>query len=484
MPAKTATTRRPTTPRQPRQKSTRERLEKGVGIAHEFGLSSHSLERFLFWWKHLGLRRAAGMFVVIVLPVLNAEWTKSVADHAVRAYSEAHDIDIEVGDWDGSLFGTHATAHNVVLETTGPYARPELFKAETITIKLSLWRRLRAGHWIKDIIVEKPSVYVERTLAGRWNWSDVFDTGETEPADSVRAVAMAGRQTAASIAADHIQVDDLHIVWVENLPGNSGSGLINASTATLYVDDVKLRLDHVGEPEEPTRIQMEGRTADGRISIDGRIAPSASVKGTSTVYVENVGVAAFARLAPASLLVPVAGSVTGRIELAVADDRVDCKADLQVRGYQLTVARGSGLTPEGSVALERELQDFRGTRRVLAACDGDPRQPTYRVEHAIQAAVTRAVVADGSPALQKAAYVDDQRAQGQPPANALDALGLELARRSGIPAARLLTASALSTRGGPTEAQAGSALVKGLKGAGSGLKHLFGGGKRGSSRHR
>lgn len=94
-----------------------------------------------------------------------------------------------------------------------------------------------------------------------------------------------------------------------------------------------------------TRYTLEGRTSDGRISASGagnffhwaQPAPPALVQAdfsgseiawsplfTSSLYLENVSAAALGRMIHPLTLVPVSGTLTGRIKLALSEQSVDC----------------------------------------------------------------------------------------------------------------------------------------------------------------
>jgi hypothetical protein len=486
----------------------RERAKTGFDIAREFGHTFEWGERYLFWWKYLGFRKALAVFVVFVLPVINAEWTRRLADTVVQSAAEYYGVEVEVGDWDGALLGAHATAKQVVVKVSGTFAKPEIFKADAITVDLSVWRRLRTGHWIKSITVERPELYFERTLAGRWNFAEFVGTG-TDASPGAKANApgfqranlqahAAPREGTLPLAADVIDLKDVRIQWVENLPGNSGGGIIHSSVATIYVDGARVKIDNVGIDNRPIGFQIEGRSADGRFSLDGEtLLRAAGGRATkATIYVENVGLAAFGRIAPQALLVPLDGTMTGNIELAMDETHVDCRANVELRNVRLAANRTGVLAPASADALDRDASAFRANRRVLAACEGDPRNEGFRVAHAVQFAVTREAVADGPPTLRQAALVDDQRAKGTLATAAVETLRNDLARRAGVSLGRVFGPQAAAaieqsltapTNGAVAGVQPhdttsahpeGNAVTRGVKGMGSGIKRLFGGGKK------
>ena len=255
----------------------RERLETTAGAAKEVGVPLDALERVLFWWKHLGLRSAIYFFVVVLLPVLNAECRQQAAEHVVTAFAEYHDIDLEVGDWSGSFFGWGATAKDVAIKVRGPFAKAEFVTAEQIRIQLSVWRWLRWNaarwpwHWrlsdiVKEVDVERPQIYAERTLAGVWNFDELFESDPSEPVHESPGTA--------SIPVPHLELRNLRIQWVEQMPSNSGGGLLRATTSTIYLEDVYARFDNLNIERDgrlvPVTFVIDGRAADGKFSLKGR----------------------------------------------------------------------------------------------------------------------------------------------------------------------------------------------------------------------
>jgi len=202
----------------------RERLEAAVGWVRESGRNFEWMDRALFWWKHFGWKRGLTVFTLFILPMVNAEWTKRIGEGLIALAAEHYGVEAKVGRWSGAWLGLHANAHDVVVSVRGPFAKKDLLRAATVSVDFSLLSRLRFGHWIKSVEIERPSIQVERALSGRWNWENVAGGTETTGALKVsQQMTTSDTSGAASpILIERLEMTDLRIEWMEHLPGNSG----------------------------------------------------------------------------------------------------------------------------------------------------------------------------------------------------------------------------------------------------------------------
>lgn len=473
----------------------RERLETAVGAAKEVGVPFEAAERVLYWWKHLGVRSAISFFFIVLLPVLNAECRQKAAEHVVTAFAEYHDIDLEVGDWSGSFFGWGATAKDVAIKVRGPFAKPELFTAEHVRIQLSAWRWLRWNaarlpwNWrlsdvVKDVEVERPQIYAERTLSGQWNFDELFESDASQPAAE-------SSSSAVSIPVPHLELKNLRLQWVEQMPSQSGGGLVGASTATIYLEDVYARFDNVNVERDgrilPVTFVIDGRAADGKFSLRGRAEPLPDNRRVlAAIYLENIGAAAFGRLVIRSALVPTSGTMTGRIELDVKGSTLGCRTNVTLQNVHYGLNPTAPLQIAGREQVERELAAMQLNRGVFTTCNDDTSRPGFRFVQTFQTALTQEALADASPTVRRVAAVDYRSVTNQVVDSAVAAAGDALARKAGemvgkafgVPPANN-SANAFAPAPPPAKNdQAASAVSRGLKSMGSGIKKLFGGGDK------
>ena len=450
----------------------RHEVAESVEWLREWGVHlPEPLERFVFWWKHFGLKQGLALFTVVILPVINSHWTAAVADHLVETAGEYYGAEVTVGHWSGAWFGAHATAHDVVISAPGPFARAEVFRADAVSVDLSVLRRLRSGYWIKSMTVERPSLYIERTLSGLWNWEAVLGS---DPGGA--------RERAAATRIERLELKDLRIEWVERLPAASGGGLVQSTTATLHLDDVQVNVERLGATDGETPFSFEGRTADGHVSMTGRTNRALAEPETKiSLHLENVGAAAVGRLSPNARLIPASGSVSGRVELAVAGSRVDCHADLVLRNVTYTLNPFAPLRPEPRTRVQERLAGLTVNGPAVAPCASTGSGEHYRVIPAVQASITNAAVRDASPDVRILAAADVQQIRdGETVTDLTDALqrsaaaalGRAIGGSTGELAAHALSDPAVRDTAKP----AGNAVTRGLKNVGGGFKKLFGGG--------
>lgn len=500
-------------------------LDSVLEWGQRFGISFHIPERLVAWWKLIGFRKACAVMFVIALPLLKYEWLPAIASGTLTGMASAYGVNLKVGEWTGDLYDLKATAHDVVIETHGQYAESALLHADALVLDLGLWRRIRTGNWIQQVEIEGPRLYLEHTLSGRWNFEDVLDiellTGGAPSGNSPAPDLYRVRDTAAVTPAPshqfeipNLTIKGMRVQWVENLPGQSGGGLIHSSRAILYMDDVSVVVDELAGPveirEAPTRFSIDGRTADGRISINGRAnlfrwaegrssrmglaevgAPPViwSPKAAMKIYLENVGTSALAQMVPTPSLINTAGTMTGTIQLAVQERRVDCRSDLELKNVAFAANPYSSQLKGRVNAVQKELIDFRANGRMTVGCEGDLDNAAYRPLYVLQTRLTQEAVKTASPAVREAAASDYQRLGGQVLEAGMQDVSNELARKAGEAMSRYVgpeTGAVISQSlaGGAqsgtrqSSAKPANPVTKGAKGVGAAFKKLFGGGKK------
>jgi hypothetical protein len=517
------------------------RLERFVAWGKLAGISPPVVERFVDFWKAFGLVKALAILIAVFLPILKFVWLPHAASVTAATIAEGYGVDLQVGTWTADLLDLDVRAHDVLVKSTGQYARQEILRADAIAVDLSLVRKLRRGQWIDSVTVLEPNVYVERLLSGRWNVEDVIgrpeavedEAGETlvyanllaslvNPAEWVVRGAMERLFPAdePGFEIPRLHLEKLRIEWVENLPGGSGGGLIHSSKASFFVDDVRILVQDVRGPvdarSEPSRFSLEGRSADGKVSMSGTAnlfnwstgAPASAGPGiqvvsttaedlgwsprlTARIYLENIGTAAVGQMVPA-FLVPVAGSMTGWIDVGLRDGRFDCKCELAFTNIAYALNPQLLATVPRPAALERDLENFRANGKIVEPCQLAGADTTSQHPlHVVQAAMTREAVKGAPPTVRRVAAIDDQRLTGKEAASeAYDAVTRELSRQligkaaagflgdqGGDAFARSLTGTDVPAgQPGATQPSGVNPVSKGIKGIGSGIKRLFGGG--------
>jgi hypothetical protein len=231
----------------------------------------------------------------------------------------------------------------------------------------------------------------------------------------------------------------------------------------------------------------------------------------TTIYLENVGLAAIGRMAHTLSMLPKAGTVTGKIMLSLHGMQIDCTSDLTLSNVAYVVD-AEGLTSRQRTAIARALDDFRANGKVLAGCDGSLDDVKYRPINAFQSAVNLEVAKSAPPLVRQVAIYDRRRLTEDAPDSPSGGLGEAMSQamttaveqeiadrvtkaavgafgqRFGGAFAQGLTTGGSPARPAPGAASApqlqpqqktdGNAIGKGVKAIGSGFKKLFGGGKK------
>ena len=494
----------------------RERIERSLDWLEGAGLGVDWAERFVYWLKHFGAIRAIGVLIAVALPVLKYVWIPTIASRSVSTIAEGYGIEVDVGDWSGSLLDLRATAQDVKVRARGNYARDEIFTARSATLDLSFWRRITKGQWIDEVEIHDPTIYAERLLSGRWNWQDAIapTSFEKDPPETMLAGVGGYRARTELRPADDswsvnvplLRMDGLRIQWVENIPGASGSGVIQTSKATVYIDDVRVVAKNFYRPAEsgdgPLEFSLEGRTADGRVSLNGLLNPHGSRIGVlpralasslepaprppllvTSIYLENVGVAALAAIVYEASIIPAEGTVTGRIDLVMDQERVDCLADVMLRNVKWRPQEApSSLRP--APALIRQLEGLRADGRVKASCDGRFDGGNYRPITAIHAAVASKALEDAPAVVRAFARLDEKRLTGNAAPMTTEQLKSELSeqlRTAGVNALRDELgeeAAALTDRALPRDLQELNRPAEGGNPVSRGWKRLRNGWRR------
>jgi hypothetical protein len=496
-------------PRRPRrQESTTDKESTTGKVAEWFSVAGlfelpHRLyavaRTFGGFWK------ASAVLVAILLPIVKYEWAPRALEAYANRWADQYGIDLQAREWSFDLLSLTGTARDLVVRTSDQYSDDKLFQANAVTIELSLWRRLGPDHrWIRQISIDGPTLHLERLVSGRWNWQDALGLR--------RAVA---NRIDEGFDVPHLSVRDMRLQWVENLPGDSGGGIVETGRASIYMDDVKVRADDLAAGlVEPRQVSfaIEARTADGQISARGggfvfdapqpphAPAPTwraAQLPGTGAprvppprlnihVALVNVGAAAMGQIMPLASIVPASGWITGTIDFKLYDDaRLECNGDLNLRNVAYEPNLHSAFVRANATQVVKAVRDLKVSGRVLVPCSGDLNNQLYRPGYALEAAMTHEAVKGAPPLVRQAALFDQKRMVDLvPPQDALNsALEAGLAAGIGNAASRLvgqeagtaighsLGHSLVATSG---QGKPESAVTRGAKSIGHGFKRLFG----------
>jgi len=118
-------------------KRIQKRLEAILDWLESAGWSPNWLERFVVWWRHFGLVQA----LAVLVPMTKFVLLPQLASMTAATVAEDYGWDLEVGDWGANLLDLRFTAYDVTVRTSQMYSQEEAFKADEISLDLSLWRR-------------------------------------------------------------------------------------------------------------------------------------------------------------------------------------------------------------------------------------------------------------------------------------------------------------------------------------------------------
>ncbi len=397
------------------------------------------------------LRKLPWRWLVLVVVAGGASVLKFVAvpyltSLAVTDWSERHGLQIEVGEWQADLWDLRVKAANLELKGADSFSRNNLLEANAVELDFGaryhltqflwgkpLWDLLRldlSAYGLNKVVLDHAVVHIERRMSGHGNWDTTLarlDLGldgpvaDGAPLVTVRPVALTEAAMASTTEPStwpnfkprNVEIRGLKIEWIENLPGGSGDGVIRNVQETLYVDDVDVvahssYASNSGELQQ-TDFNLEGRTADGRLSITGAWTPTNETALSFRTVLENVGAHAFARMVPDPALVPVSGSMNGNIELSLVNAEWLCQGDLTLQNVAYQAVFDSYVARKNSEALQSGLRGFHANRRVALDCDGFGDQQGFGLVPYLQTAMTAAAVQDAPKVVQAVAKVEVAR---------------------------------------------------------------------------
>lgn len=480
----------------------------------------------LTWWRKLGTVWFSAFLLALSAPVGGYSLLTYAATHSIPDWIGDFGVEFNAKEWSVHPFSLTAEARDVTLRRDS-HSDP-VFTAATVefsgSVRTLLAGIFRRGAVYNEILIRQGEVNVEQSLNGDWNWVDFI---EGVPAER-RRDAMEGLYEIKDV-----RFENLKIVYTEHVPGNSGGGVIQTTQATIYIDDVNGHVSDLRpatlEAERPTGFQLKARTADGVIEMKGEAAlfstgaagtlPSSSLVKVSTggalaaeasgptfsikLYLENIGMGAFARMVPTTTIQPVKGTLRGNLELvrAAPATTVACRANLVAEDVQFAPNPRMIPARDDYNKIQRQLIDYRMTGpydpcpHPGVVSPGQPQVPpadSPSTGSSLLAAFNAQTTSSAPVGVRALTAFDQQKFGGQLGAAALAALGSRLNTQMATEVSRVLgpaPGSAMtqalgatadskpSTASAPAASSQKNPVTSGAKSVGRSLKRLFGGKK-------
>ena len=296
----------------------------------------------------------AGWFKFYAIP--------SSASTIIETVSESYGLDISAGNVTADLTDLKVNFEDVTWNVRGNYSSNELFKAKEISLDLNIIRYLSSGldlsSALNEITIKGAKLHIEHKNSKRWNWQDAFNrkkiiryvnreyNDESESNSNFKSInpgepLQSNKDSSFSFSA--IKFDDLRVVWIEELPSNSGSGLIKKLRSELFIEDVNLTAKNIigifQKDSEPMEIDFDGRTADGIIQASGEAnifswGTPESDSGRNkeklvwmptldlSLYLENIGAAALGQMIPDLSINATTGTMSGEVQIALNFEQI------------------------------------------------------------------------------------------------------------------------------------------------------------------
>jgi hypothetical protein len=469
----------------------------------------------LFLWKKSGL--IGVLAVLLVAPPLGEYSLLSYAvNHTVPRLAGEFGVAIEADDWSYHPFSLKTVARHVqVRPLNEPHATPVFTAAEVelngsassavkgvwelaADLPSAVWHlRLPVFHTFNQITIHHGELRIERRRTGHLNWSDY---AADVPEETLKALIQGRYQV------NTLVVDDLKLQYVEQLAGNSGGGITETAAATIHIDSIEGALTNYRAVSSgdslPTKIQLSGRSADGQIDVDGRLAfappredlPRSAADAaqalrvadradraallddggpyyTIKVTLTNIGARALVETVPFQSVVPVEGTVRGNTTFShlYTDRGPSCIAD--VRAIDLKFTPNPKMVPRSQYArLRKALQDQPAAQKLYCTCEalvpvsnqntGQPSPIVYEPDERQPVRCTLPVAHPVAPDRDRPVYASDHTTA---PAGGLTRLVTsfnEQANKDGPPEVRALLARDRQTLTG----QIASAALGGIAG--------------------
>ncbi len=423
----------------------RRRIAARFGKLYEHGVKDTAVELLDTLLKRLPWKWLLAIVVAGGGSALKFVVIPYVASLTVQDWAERRGVHLEVGGWHADLWDLRVKATGIKLKGADRFTRDSLLEAGACELDFGatyhlfqylygrpLWDLVRldlSAYGLSKLTIDHATLYIERRMSGHGNWDTTLarlriarpPTGTPSPPAAVVPVAAVEPEAEPEVPGwptfrpRNVELKGFKIEWIEHLPGGSGGGLIRNVQETLYIDDVEMVAHNryakpTGHLDE-VAFNLEGRTADGRISLSGTWAPPTEPVLSFKTVLDNVGANAFARMVPDPALVPVSGSMNGSIELTLENDEWHCQGDLQLQNVAYQPVYDSYLARKNSDALSSGLRDFRANRRVALDCAGLKEDEGFGLVPYLQTTATRAAVQDAPKVVRAVAQVEVARTE-------------------------------------------------------------------------
>jgi hypothetical protein len=486
----------------------RERFDRFWEWVEAAGVEVPGVRTFLYLWRKVGVKGLVPLICVIGYPLGEYSLLSYAVNRTVPALANDFGVEFDAEEWSYHPFALKAVARNVRIKPEHDRQAAPIFMAGEVIFEGSLgstWEGLkellhfRRFHTFGEITVRHAAVSLERSLTGRLNWYDFVEAVPDEKVTELRH---------GLYQIDNVSMEDVSVHYVEHIPAPSGSGMIQTSQLTAHIDSVVGSVTDIRQVEWdgkrlPTKIAFSGRSAEGTLAMDGRIAfvadsgvqsrPLPSQPGIQsvsldsrraggydgpyydiTVALNNIGAAAFSRTLPNTSIVASSGTVRGHVrfvatsgtpqvcaKLTLVDVKWNANPDVLKKDKYDEVQRGLATRNVNGefTACDNEIMP-------VPAQDNDPGQPRPAGIAAFATTITRKANADAPPAVQEAALFDSQKLSGRMGNAAVNDLTNHLASEMGQRASQTL--------GPQAGAQTSNEISKGAKSVGRGFKRLFG----------
>ncbi len=422
-----------------------------------------------------------GLILIVLIvggPLGNYSLLRWAVYYTVPRLAGDFGMSFEAEDWSFHPLSFKAVARNVQIRPEhDPQATP-IFTAGEIVFQgdvgstargLLELASLRPFHTFNEITVRHGQINLERSLTGQLNW---WEYAEMIP-EGKQQELLSGMYRINTLA-----MQDVSIGYVEHVPGQSGSGIIESVRAELHVDGltgVVTDVRQVGHVDDmPTLVRASARSADGTIDIEGKVGltaggpfskstpraqPNGDVQYVSTsaapvasggalaphdgwyydltIALHNIGAAAFTRTVPNARFVAKEGTLNGRLRLV--DHRPICDdSQLAMENVKFVPNRAAIWTKSEFDEMQRMLEPRSVTRR-YEACKpfneappasqpqagpdlqppaGQPQFASSRGIVALAAAFNEQANEDAPPTVRRAVALENRRITGRSLADA------------------------------------------------------------------
>ena len=279
----------------------------------------------------LGLAAAVALPRLVPLERIRAH-ALSAAESSLHRRVDAGDVRLEI------FSGLGAGVENLSVRNAAGWESPALFSARRVSLKLAFWPLLARRVEIEKVVVDTPTVSIERNERGESNVDDLATQAPTVPAAEPGGLAEAAARSLRpeSFRVSAVDVRRGRMVFIDRL-GQEGRAL------RLAVDDISGSVKDIGS-SAPTRFDVAARflaDAGRNVSVRGFVSPPR--EGSFAGAPMSVRVAAtgldLSRMAP---YVPPSAGVSSRDAAGNLD--FEATAEGAVLGA-LTVAGRAALAP-------------------------------------------------------------------------------------------------------------------------------------------